>query len=98
MKLACETCPWSTTFQNNGETFVSCRNAQHVQGPEDWITPDYWCSLHPAAPKPIYETRTTDLAHQPAVRTADAWEPLTPTGDGRFLIWRRIIGYTKGGE
>lgn len=98
MKLACETCPWSTTFRHNEQTFVSCRNAQRVQGHEDWITPDYWCSLHPAAPKPIYEIHAESVHHKHP--QGSGWEPVKLVMDqgGTLILWRRIIGYTKGGE
>ena len=59
-----------------------------------------WCSLHPDAPKPIYEIyHETNDAKPPE---EPGWEPYGGyyAGEqwGGVALWRRIVGYTKAGE
>lgn len=97
---SCKTCPWK-----------SGRICVHVESPRfDCLVevPDKdhgwgWksgCSLHPDAPKPIYEIyHETNDAKPPE---EPGWEPYGGyyAGEqwGGVALWRRIVGYTKAGE
>ena len=59
---------------------------------------DYWCSLHPDAPKPIYEYITYSYAE-----VGPGWEHVCLVNADELShqsthLWRRIVGYTKAGE
>ena len=94
MKLVCETCPWNVPFQHQNKTYVSCRNHLHNLNADEWVDPDYWCSLHPSAPKPVYEL---GIVH-PEATLHDGWEPMPAYDEFFNVMIRRIVGYTKGGE
>ena len=97
MKLACETCPWWTRDTTHPMEIGVCHRWERDQDERDQSRyADWWCSLHPAAPKPIYEyTWSTSES-----LGMDTWEPVVGLSEAPHssVLWRRIVGYTKGGE
>jgi hypothetical protein len=85
----CETCPWWT---RKSDTY-SCHHHE-TAAPEP--TPSWWCSLHPDAPQPVYEV-WKNSGRTP--RDRPGWEPVVgEVHNTMSVLWRRITGYTKGGE
>jgi len=104
-KPKCETCPLWEREKMTGTNLGACRERLRVIMGEagDYESfaltrEDDWCRHHPDAPKPIYEA-----AVSPPGPSDPGWEPVAvchgpDTYDSRLVLWRRVIGYTKGGE
>lgn len=96
-KPRCETCPWWT---RGGETYSCHHHASTSPEP----APRWWCSLHPDAPKPVYDHYWTFEGHEDLPNGKAGWEPIngTAASDGvrwfSLTLWRRITGYTGGDD
>ena len=100
MKLACETCPWWTRDTTHPMEIGVCHRWERDQDERDQSRyANWWCSLHPAAPKPVYEMVTLHPSTKPE-QIPDGFEPVSIAGTNEDwgIVCRRIIGYTKGGE
>lgn len=100
MKLACETCPFWTCDKTHPMEIGTCHHyTRDLEGKDTSRYADWWCSLHPAAPKPIYEYICLDPSCAPQT-APDGFEPVAVAGTD--IEWgvlaRRIAGYTKGGD
>lgn len=105
-KPRCETCPWWTRdAQISVRDKVPDHGVCHAnEGPPSVVDASpagWWCSLHPDAPKPVYEAIT--IVGSDDTPSGDGWEPVNGVpysdwNDGAMILWRRISGYTGGGS
>jgi len=99
----CETCPWWTLLatSDGGAPIGACHHIEYTPNPDGATkeSGNWWCSLHPDAPQPVYEVEC--LSHRD-VPQGDGWEPwrtiVDPIHASGHIYWRRITGYTKGGS